>query len=345
MPDARPEMVRPGQRPELGLIGGPARYPRPAVAATGASVRPVERPGSPRVGVALCAFAAVLWAGSATVARGLIDQGASPLELSELRAFVAAIAFVAVTRATIRRRWTWPAFALGATIAGVNLSYFLAIERLPVAIAVIIQYTAPALVVGWELLVEHRRPSRTTIVALVAVLLGVTLISEPFESLGAGGGLDPIGVVFAALSAFGFAGYNLLAARAEREHGGTGAHARAFVVASGIWLLVQAPRGMPDTVLHERLLPGIAIVTLIGTVAAFGIYAQGIKRIGAAHATLTSTVEPVAAAVFAWVLLEQTLSTGQLLGAASVLAGIALLQPRRDATPEAPHPHAGSADT
>lgn len=307
-------------------------------------IAPARNAGRVRLGIAFCALAAVCWAAAATVARGLIDAGASPLELTELRAFVAAAAFWFASRRGMRGRpWTWPSVALGVTLAAVNLSYFLAIERLPVAIAVIIQYTAPALVVVWELLVEHRKPSAATLAALAGVLVGVTLISEPFRALGGGAALDPLGVGFAVVSAFGFAAYNLLAARAERNDGGIGAHARAFAVASGIWLLVQAPRGVPDSLLHAEMLPELAIVTLVGTVAAFGIYSQGIRRIGATHATITSTVEPVAAALFAWLLLEQALSVPQVAGAAIVLASVVTLQPRRDATPEAPHPHAPEA--
>lgn len=290
------------------------------------------------IGVGLCATAALLWALSATIARQLFDDGASPLELTELRAWVAAAAFLILARWERKTRWwSWPSVALGIALAAVNISYFAAIERLPVAIAVIIQYTAPALVVLYELTVERRRPTVRTVVALVGVIAGVSLISDPLSASGAA--LDPTGLVYAAISAFGFAGYNLLAARVEPMHGGVGAHARGFVVAGLIWALVQAPQGTPATVLHLEMLPEIAMVTVLGTVAAFGVYAQGIRRIGAAHATITSTLEPVAVALFAWVMLDQSLDAFQITGAAIVLASIVSLQPRRDAAADAPHPH------
>jgi drug/metabolite transporter (DMT)-like permease len=299
-----------------------------------------------QLGVALCALAAVLWAVSATVARKLIDDGGSALELSEARAVAAAAAFWLIT-ARVRQ----PSAAartpsssgvgsarvavtlLGIAVAAVNLSYFLAIERLPVAIAVVIQYTAPALVVVYDLVVEHRRPSARTVVALAGVLIGVALISDAAGALRGSGALDPAGVAFAAVSAVGFAAYNVLAARAEPAYGSIGAHARGFTIASVIWLVVQAPRGAPSTLLEPNAWPGIAVVTLVGTVAAFGIYSAGIRRIGAAHATITSTVEPVAVAVLAALVLDQTLTAPQIVGAVLVLASVVTLHPREVVVP------------
>ena len=313
------------------------------------TLRAMAAPEAPRatrltgiqLGVGLCALAAVLWAASATVARQLIDDGTSPLELTEARALAAAVAFWLIAGRQRRGPGTSPGrrsarpsvIALGATIAGVNLTYFLAIERLPIAIAVIIQYTAPALVVVYDLLVEHRRPSRATIAALVGVLTGVVLISDAAGAFSGGVGLDAIGVTFAAASAFGFAAYNILAARTEPAYGSIGAHARAFTVATLIWIVVQVPRGTPDTLFHLSSLPGIAIVTLVGTVAAFGIYSAGIRRIGATHATITSTLEPVAVALFGVLLLDQQLTAAQVLGAILVLGSVITLRPREVVVP------------
>ena len=237
-------------------------------------------------------------------------------------------------RDTAPRRSARPSIvAFGITIAAVNLSYFMAIERLPVAIAVIIQYTAPALVVLYDLLIEHRRPDRSTVTALVGVLIGVALISDAVGAFTGAGSLDAFGVALAAVSAVGFAAYNVLAARTEPAYGGIGAHARAFSIATLIWVIVQVPRGAPDSLLRLSALPGIAVVTIVGTVAAFGIYSAGIRRIGATHATITSTVEPVAVAVLAALVLDQRLTASQIVGAVLVLASVVTLQPRERVVP------------
>lgn len=289
------------------------------------------------LGIGLCALAAILWAASATVARLLIDDGVSAVELTEARALAAAVSFwliVAVRGGPRPRRAARPSIvALGITLAAVNLSYFMAIERLPVAIAVIIQYTAPALVVLYDLLIEHRRPDRSTVTALVGVLIGVALISDAAGAFTGSGSLDPFGVALAAVSALGFASYNVLAARTEPVYGGIGAHARAFSIATLIWVIVQVPSGAPDTLFRLSALPGILVVTLVGTVAAFGIYSAGIRRIGATHATITSTVEPVAVAIFGAFMLDQHLTAAQIAGAVLVLASVVTLQPRERVVP------------
>src|ERR1043165_8009517 len=116
------------------------------------------------------AAAAVLWAASGTYARTLIDRGASPLEISEARAWIAFVvlgAFVLwrrrrdpVVRSALSAR-VHPAIVagFGLSIAGANYFYYSAIGRLPVAVAIVIQYTAPALVVLWLALIEKRRTS------------------------------------------------------------------------------------------------------------------------------------------------------------------------------------------
>lgn len=285
-----------------------------------------------RLGLGLCALAAVLWAISATVARLLIDAGASALELSEARAVVAAAAFWIIARRLNEPRrqsgGRGTVVALGASLAAVNLTYFMAIQRLPVAIAVVIQYTAPALVVGYELLVDGRKPTRPIVVALIGVLVGVALVSDTIGALGATRSLDPFGLLLAGASAFGFAAYNLLASRSEPRFGSVRAHAIAFSVASLIWISIQIPRGVPETLTTARFLPGIAVVTLVGTVAAFGVYSAGIRRVGATSATITSTLEPVAVAVFGFLLLDQSLRGVQIVGSVLVLVAVASLRPR-----------------
>lgn len=290
-----------------------------------------------RLGLGLCALAAVLWAISATVARLLIDDGASALELSEARAVVAAAAFWIIARRLNEPRreagGRVAVVSLGIALAAVNLTYFMAIQRLPVAIAVVIQYTAPALVVAYELVVEGRRPTRAIVLALAGVLVGVALVSDTIGALGATQSLDTFGLVLAGASAFGFAAYNLLAAKSEPRFGSVRAHAIGFSVASLVWVIVQVPRGVPETLTTGRFLPGLAFVTLVGTVAAFGVYSAGIRRVGATSATITSTLEPVAVALFGFLLLDQSLRAVQILGSVLVLFAVASLRPREVVVP------------
>lgn len=301
------------------------------------------------VGAAACATAALLWASNATVARTAIDRGVEPLELTEVRALGAFLAFslislarrgrvgrrvpvalphevpnVSVTRAAQRVRVT-EILAFGSAIAVTNLSYFIAIERLPIAIAIVVQYTAPALVVAYVAIVERRRPSRALLAILAIVMLGVALTADVVGALDGTARFSGFGLLAAAVSAAGFATYNVLAARVTTMLGAVRAHAAGFGVATLIWVAVQAPRGIPRSVLDASLAPRIAWVALAGTVLAFGIYALGVSRIGASSATIISTLEPVATVILGAVVLHQRLDLVQTVGAALVLIGVARL--------------------
>jgi drug/metabolite transporter (DMT)-like permease len=103
------------------------------------------------LGYAAVAAAAALWAVAAVVARRLFDSGVSPVELTESRAVLAFAGFAFVPSAwrRVRTGWTVPVVGLAVAIAFVNVTYYVAISRVPVAVALVIQYTAPALIVGW----------------------------------------------------------------------------------------------------------------------------------------------------------------------------------------------------
>jgi drug/metabolite transporter, DME family len=283
---------------------------------------------SARLGFTAIALAAAGWALAAIVARRLFDSGVSPLDLSAARSVIAGLGLApALLRSHGTDRLPVPhVICLGLSIALVNAAYYLAIERLTVAVAIVLQYTAPALVVGWTALIWRRPPSREILVALVAAVVGVVLVVELVG--GDVGGLSAAGVGFGLASAVLFGAYSLLAEAASRVYGALGAMARAFAVASTFWVLVQFLRGPPEELLIWRNVPEILFVGIVGTLLPFLLYVWGIGRVRAERATIAATLEPVFAAAAAWVWLGQTLTLTQLLGGMLVLGAVLLLQRR-----------------
>lgn len=277
-------------------------------------------------------MAAAGWATAAIVARRLFDVGVSPLDLSAARSVIAGVGLAPVLfRSRARVNLVTPRVVwLGLSIALVNAAYYLAIERLSVAVAIVLQYTAPALVVGWTVVTQRRLPSTEVVVALIAAVAGVALIVEIVGS--AVGALDRAGVAFGLASAVLFATYSLLADSASRNYGAIGAMARAFTVASGFWLIVQIIRGWPQELFATNNVPEVLFVGIAGTLIPFLAYVWGISRVRAERATIAATLEPVFAAAAAWVWLGQTLSLMQLLGGALVVAAVCVLQLNRTAS-------------
>ncbi|MGH2807073.1 MAG: EamA family transporter, partial [Actinomycetota bacterium] len=219
------------------------------------------------------------------------------------------------------------AVALGLSIALVNAVYYVAIERLAVAVALVLQYTGPALLVGWVALTTKKAPSREIVFALVAAFVGVVLVSEFLtEDLD---DLDGLGIACGVGAAFFFATYTLLSERAGAAYGILGALFRGFVAASVMWIAFQIPRGWPHALTTAEHLPRVMFIGLAGTLAPFLLYLWGVQRVKPQRAIIAATLEPPVAAVIAWIWLDQVLSGWQIAGGVLTLGAVALLQVRK----------------
>ncbi len=292
------------------------------------------------LGTAAVALAAAFWGGSAVIAKSLFRDGLGAVPLSEARSFItfAGIGLIyAARRGSETRHLTapepmpnparrlWPQMiAVGIAIALLNIAYYVAIDRLQVAVAIVIQYTAPALVVIWIAIMLKRMPPPKTIIAVVVATIGVALAAEVTEA--DLGGLDTLGLLAAGASAIFFACYTLLSERVGRRVGPLQTAFGAFGAASFFWLCFQVPQGFPEALIDgENLLRVIAVGT-IGTLLPFILYIWGIHRIAAEKAVIVATLEPPLAALAAWIWLDESLTSLQLLGGALVLIAVAILQ-------------------
>lgn len=291
-----------------------------------------------RIGTLAIAVAAVLWAAGATLAGDMFERGAAVVEMTAARAFIATVGLGALvwTGRRARRRASLAAVVpFGLSIAAANYFYYFSVSRLPVAVAIVIQYTAPGLVVLWQAAVERRAPSRRVAGALVLALAGVALLAELPSVLARGEArLDGLGVAAASASACAFAAYMLLGDGLGRSLGPDGALLRGFAVASAFWVVVLAARGRADTLTDPSFAPGLAFLGVGATIAPFLLFLWGLGRVGPSRAGIVSTLEPLAGAVFAYLWLDQTLGGWQIAGAAMVIAGIGFVQSERPRSPE-----------
>jgi drug/metabolite transporter (DMT)-like permease len=275
--------------------------------------------------------AAACWALAAVLAKHVFDRGVPPVRLAEARVAV-AVAVLAPALAWRAPRLlrpppgTLPVLAgFGACVAAVNLSYYLAIDHLPVGVAVSLQYTGPAMVLAAGALGGGPRQGRLAWVAAGVTLAGAVLVSRALEGLG---GLDLPGVAAGLASAVTFAAYLLAAEAAGRR----GAHPATtllwgFLTAVAIWSLAAPWWSWPLGALGE---PGVALavagVGVVGTLLPFALAVGAVRVVSAATAGIAATSEPVFAAAFAWLLLDQRLAPPQLAGGALVVAGVVLAQ-------------------
>ena len=289
------------------------------------------------VGYLAIAAAAILWAIAAVAASSLIDRGVAPIELAASRSVIAMLGLALLPAAWRSGRGSAPVVAifLGLSIALVNTVYYQALARIDVAVALVLQYTAPALVVLWMARSERRPPDRDVLLSLGGAFLGVVLVSEIVSGVQR---IDGVGIAFGLAAAVFFSSYTLLSERAGVTYGVIGALFRGFIAASMFWVVYFIPRGFPSELVAPANLGWVLFVGIAGTFAPFLLYLWGVQRVRSERAAIAATLEPIAAAVIAWVWLGQHLSVLQVIGGALILMAVLSLQRSRREPLIAPEP-------
>jgi len=301
-----------------------------------------RRPG---VGYAMAAGAASLWAVNGTVSKVILASGVSSLRLSQVRMTGALLGFVLVLLLTAPdrlrvRRHELPFLAVWGIggLAFVQWFYFLAIHRLAIGIALLIEYIAPLLVALWARYVFHERVRRRIWLALALALAGLALIVDVRH----GGTISTTGIVFALCSAATYTFYILLAEHGVGDRDAVSLLAWGFGFGALFWCFLApwwsfpAERVSADVSLLGRLshehLPVwalMAFLIVIGTIVPFFLLVSALRHLPATRVGIIAMLEPVGATIVAWAWLNESLGALQLAGAAIVLVGIVLAQTAR----------------
>lgn len=299
----------------------------------------------PAVGYAMVISAALLFALNGTVSKVVLQSGISSLELTQVRATGAFLAFALVLALTRREslrltRHELP-YLIVFGVAGVALVqwlYFVSIGRLPIGIALLIEYIAPILIALWAWAVFKEPIRRRIWAALVLAVVGLAIVVEAWSGVA----LDGLGVTAALAAAVAYAVYVLMAERAVRRRDPASLTAYGFLFAGLFWALVQPiwrfPVGRVDDSVSllghlERFsLPVwllLFYVVVAGTAITFLLVASALRHVSATRVGIVAMLEPVAASGVAFLWLGESFGTPQLAGGAIVLAGILLAQTAR----------------
>jgi drug/metabolite transporter (DMT)-like permease len=292
-----------------------------------------------RAGLTLAVLSAATFGTSGAFASSLIRAGWSPAAAVITRVAVAAAVLTIPALIQLRGRWSLlrrgagraAAYGLVA-VAGCQLFYFNAIERMPVGVALLLEYLAAVLVVGWLWLRHGQRPRRLTVAGAAVAIAGLAMVLD----LGGPARIDPVGVMWGLLAAVGLAIYFLLGAATDEEPLPPVVMAWAGMCIGAVALAALGWMGvLPLTVatgsvgfLGHRVswvVPMLGLSLLAAVIA----YVAGIgaaRRLGAKLASFIGMAEVLFAILFAWLLLGQLPSTVQFLGGAFILAGVTLVR-------------------
>jgi drug/metabolite transporter (DMT)-like permease len=303
-------------------------------------VRPGSLVGPTTLATLACVTAAFCWGLNAVIAAGAFERGVTPERLAQARVAVALVPLATYLLLFRRDLVTPPRSAIGALIgfgvsmAVVNFTYYVAIDRVPVGVAISLQYTAPVLVLIGTALVTRRPPGPVAWTAAVVTLIGAVLVSGALTGLASA---DPIGLAAGIGAAVSFATY-LLSAELSGRRGARPVTSLlvGFVVASVLWAVVLPWWGWPFALLADpQVSLRVVAVGLLGTLLPFFLVLSALRVISAVVAGIAATTEPVFAAALAWLLLGQSLGPAQVVGAALVVIGVLLAQVSRRPDPEA----------
>ncbi|MEX8031467.1 DMT family transporter [Microbacterium sp. 20-116] len=299
--------------------------------------RPTHRGSTAVTGLAIAVASALAFSSSGPFVKPLLDGGWSLGAVLLVRMGLAALLLSpALVRAVLRQRGFLRRHGLlivsfGLTaVAGCQLFYFAAMQRMPVAVALLIQYIAPVLIVIAVWVRTRRSPSRAVLIGSVVAMAGLVLVVDI-----SGARFDLLGTLFALCAAVCAAAYFVIAGRAGDDlpplalaAGGllTGALLMGVLVLTGV-LPFAAPSITVSLAGLE--LPGILPLLWVGGVATTVGYALGViavPLIGARLASFVGLSEVLFALGFAWLLLGETPAPVQFAGGALILVGVVLVR-------------------
>ena len=284
------------------------------------------------LGYSFALTAAAFFGIGGIIAKAAFNSGVEPSILAEWRvlfAFLVFISIFAALRFDLRiRRADLPLFAVFGIVglAGVSLIYYEAIKRIPIGVALVIEYTGPVLLLIYARLRGRTVGGRLWVAAALAVL-GCFFAAGAYDARLRE--LNALGLALAAMDAFIFALYFALGERLGKTYSTPTLLVWGFGFALVGWSVVHPPWLLPWAETTAEGYMQIAAVVVIATVIPFALTLAAVRLIPAARVGLAATFEPVVAAVAAWIALGEHLDPVQIAGGVVVLVGIAIAQSLR----------------
>jgi drug/metabolite transporter (DMT)-like permease len=275
--------------------------------------------------------ATLFWGTSACLARFLFKQGVPALVVVETRLAFSSVALGAWMLAFRRQelvvpRSQWPRLAVLAVfgVASVQAAYYTTVSLVGVGLAILLQYLAPALVVLYEWATGRAPLTRQKIVALLLTTAGTALLvlADPRGVVRA----QPRGVALGLVSAACFAFYMLSAKSAVRRLPILTVNFYGFAGAALVWAMAVPPWALAAAHYRAATWALLLAVAVFSVLVPFGFFYRGLERLDTWRVALTAMLEPVVAAVSAWLFLGEGLAPVQWLGAGLLLAGIGWVQ-------------------
>ncbi|MFI6500648.1 EamA family transporter [Nonomuraea typhae] len=290
-------------------------------------------------GLAIAFVSSCCFAFSGPMAKYLIAAGLAPIEAVWARMAGAGLlllaALVVVRPAALRipraKLGFFAAYAVMA-VAGVQALFFVAITRLPVGVALLLEFMAPVMVVVWVRFVRKVRLPRAAFVGAVVAVVGLAVVVEAWQGMR----LDALGLALALLAGACCAGYFLMNDSFGDEIDPLGLIAWGMLGAALVLVPFAQPWNIPWSAFTRTTAPngGLALpvlgaylwMVIVATVIAYILGVNAVRRLSAAVGATVASLEVIGGALVAWGLVGESLGVFQIIGGLTVLAGALLAQ-------------------
>ena len=302
-----------------------------------------------RLGMAFALTSALSFGMSGPFAKALMDAGWSPTAAVIARLAGGAVV-LAVFATLVRPQWPREALQHARTvvlyglipIAGAQLCYYNAVAHMSVGVALLLEYTAPVMVVGWIWATTRRRPSTGTLAGVALAVAGIMLVLNIFG--GETNHVDTTGVIWgltaAVCAVFYFMMSDRVTSSAESDAAGAEGGLAAITLATGGLVVGGAAVTalgvvgiMPLTfTTNDVVIAGVTapvfvpllVLGVVSTAIAYTLGIGGVARLRPSFASLVGLSEVLFAVLWAWLLIGEAMTPLQAIGGAVVLAGLTL---------------------
>ena len=316
---------------------------------TGNLTSPTSNPAHPLRGYFFIGSAAFLWGVSAALGRAVFTgklalagealHPIDPLILSQTRTSFSLLVLLPLLVFLHKERRGWRRIQLPTPdliqclvlgmlgVAASNYFYYVAIQKTSVAIAIIVQYTAPVWVLLYVVARGQQRLSVQKVAAVLVALAGIALTIGIVGTHSASSlHLDSYGLIAALLASFSFAFYNVGGHRILARFDRWRVLVWTLVSASVFWLVVNPPWKVAAAHYTAAQWAFLFTFSMISVLGSFSLYFLGLQHLEPTRAIIASCLEPVFSILLAAALLGEGVRPIQTLGIVLVLSAIVIVQ-------------------
>jgi drug/metabolite transporter, DME family len=282
-------------------------------------------------------IAASLWGIIAIFVKGLADIGFTPMEIVAIRVTVAFMMLFIIGISFFRHQLKVkikdvPLF-IGSGIFSIvffNWCYFTTINHMNLSLAVILLYTAPAIVVVFSRILFKEKLTSKKLIAVIGTLLGCIFITGIGSN--STGDITFLGLITGLGSGLGYALYSIFGKIALRKYQTFTINIYTFLCATLFLLPITTLWNKLNLLLQVETLFWALGLGLLPTVIAYFLYTKGLEKIESSKAAIIATVEPIVATVLSVFLYNEGMSILQMIGTGMIFSSVIIVNITRKNT-------------